>query len=31
MYQFDYQELLSFHKIDNRWLIVNKMITDVSE
>jgi hypothetical protein len=31
MYQFDYEELLSFHKIDNRWLIVNKMITDVSE
>ena len=31
MYQFDYQEMLSFHKIDNHWLIVNKMITDVSE
>jgi hypothetical protein len=31
MYQFDYQELLSFHKIGNRWLIVNKMITDISQ
>jgi hypothetical protein len=31
MYEFNYDEFLSFHKIDNRWLIVNKMITDVSE
>jgi hypothetical protein len=31
MYQLDYRDLLSFHKIGNRWLIVNKMITDVSE
>lgn len=31
MYEFNYDELLSFHKIDNRWVIVNKMITDVSE
>ncbi|MGZ3943792.1 MAG: nuclear transport factor 2 family protein [Mucilaginibacter sp.] len=30
MYEFNYDELLSFHKIDSRWLIVNKMITDVS-
>ena len=29
MYEFNYDEFLSFHKIDNRWLIVNKMITDV--
>jgi hypothetical protein len=29
MYDFNYHELLSFHKIDNRWLIVNKMISDV--
>jgi hypothetical protein len=29
MYDFNYDEFLSFHKIDNRWLIVNKMITDV--
>ena len=31
MYDFNYDEFLSFHKIDNRWLIVNKMITDVTE
>ena len=31
MYEFNYDEFLSFHKIDNRWLIVNKMITDVPE
>ena len=31
MYAFNYAELLSLHKIDGRWLIVNKMITDVSE
>ena len=30
MYEFNYSELLSFHKIDNRWVIVNKMITDVN-
>ncbi len=31
MYDFNYDEFLSFHKINNRWLIVNKMITDVVE
>jgi hypothetical protein len=31
MYDFNYHEFLSFHKIDNRWLIVNKMITHVPE
>src|SRR5688572_10677897 len=31
MYEFEYDEFLSFHKIDNRWLIVNKMITDVAD
>jgi len=31
MYEFNYEEFLSFHKIDNHWLIVNKMITDVTE
>ena len=31
MYAFNYSELLSFHKIADRWLIVNKMITDVAE
>jgi hypothetical protein len=31
MYEFNYDEFLSFHKIDSRWMIVNKMITDVAE
>jgi hypothetical protein len=31
MYEFNYQEFLSLHKIDNRWMIVNKMIADVAE
>jgi hypothetical protein len=31
MYAFNYEEFLSFHKIDDRWMIVNKMFTDVSE
>ena len=31
MYDFNYHEFLSFHKIDNRWVIVNKMISDVPE
>jgi hypothetical protein len=31
MYEFNYDEFLSFHKISNHWLIVNKMITDVAE
>jgi hypothetical protein len=31
MYDFNYDEFLSFHKINNRWMIVNKMITDVPE
>lgn len=30
MYEFNYHEFLSFHKIDGRWLIVNKMISDVN-
>jgi hypothetical protein len=29
MYEFKYYDLLSFHKIDGKWLIVNKMLTDV--
>jgi hypothetical protein len=29
MYDFNYDEFLSFHKIDNRWMIVNKMLSDV--
>jgi hypothetical protein len=31
MYEFNYDEFLSFHKINNRWMIINKMITDVAE
>src|SRR5258708_25340380 len=31
MYDFNYHEFLSFHKIDGKWLIVNKMISDVNE
>jgi hypothetical protein len=30
MYDFEYDEFISFHQFDNRWLIVNKMITDIS-
>jgi hypothetical protein len=29
MYAFNYYDLLSFHRIDGRWLIVNKMLTHV--
>ena len=31
MYDLNYYEFLSFHKIDGRWLIVNKMISHVDE
>lgn len=30
MYDFNYTDLLSFHKLDNRWFIVNKMFTDIA-
>lgn len=30
MYDFNFDEFLSFHKINDSWLIVNKMITDVA-
>jgi hypothetical protein len=30
MYEFNYSELLSFHKIEDKWLIVNKMISDIN-
>jgi hypothetical protein len=30
MYAFDYDEILSFHKIEGKWLIVNKMISDIA-
>lgn len=31
MYEFNYHDFLSFHKIDGKWLIVNKMMSDVAE
>jgi hypothetical protein len=31
MYDFNYHEFLSFHKIEDQWFLVNKMLTDVSE
>ncbi|PXY46414.1 nuclear transport factor 2 family protein [Flavobacterium hydrophilum] len=31
MYDFNYRDFLSFHKINGKWLIVNKMLTDISE
>jgi hypothetical protein len=31
MYEFNYDEFLSFHRIEGKWLIVNKMISDISE
>ncbi|MDO6429580.1 nuclear transport factor 2 family protein [Flavitalea sp. BT771] len=31
MYDFFYFELLSFHKFNEKWLIVNKMISDVQQ
>ncbi|NLR68968.1 hypothetical protein HGH92_32000 [Chitinophaga varians] len=30
MYDFVYQEFLSFHKIDGKWVLVNKMISDTA-
>jgi hypothetical protein len=31
MYDFNYHEFLSLHKLDGKWLIVNKMISDINE
>jgi hypothetical protein len=31
MYDFNYHDLLSFHKIDGNWVIVNKMLTDLNK
>lgn len=31
MYDFNYYDFLSFHKVDGEWLIVNKMFTHVEE
>jgi len=30
MYDFVYHEFLSFHKLDGRWFLVNKMISDIA-
>ncbi|SCW82919.1 Putative lumazine-binding [Mucilaginibacter sp. NFR10] len=30
MYDFNYHEFLSFHKLGGKWLIVNKMISDTN-
>ncbi|QHT65211.1 nuclear transport factor 2 family protein [Rhodocytophaga rosea] len=29
MYEFNYYDFLSFHKIDRNWVIVNKMLTHI--
>jgi hypothetical protein len=31
MYDFNYRDFLSFHKINGQWLIVNKMLTNINE
>ncbi|WP_419700968.1 nuclear transport factor 2 family protein [Mucilaginibacter sp. NFX135] len=31
MYDFNYHEFLSFHQIEGKWLIVNKMISDIAQ
>ncbi len=31
MYDFLYHDILSFHKIDGKWVIVNKMLTDINQ
>jgi quinol monooxygenase YgiN len=31
MYDFVYQEFLSFHRIDGGWLLVSKMISDIAD
>ena len=30
MYDFIYHEFLSFHQLDGRWVIVNKMMSDTN-
>ena len=30
MYDFLYHDLLSFHKLDGKWVIVNKMMSDIN-
>ncbi|MBZ4043736.1 nuclear transport factor 2 family protein [Flavobacterium hibisci] len=31
MYDFNYRDFLSFHKINGKWIIVNKLLTHTSE
>jgi hypothetical protein len=31
MYDFNYHEFLSLHRLNGKWLIVSKMITDISD
>ena len=31
MYDFNYHDMLSFHKLDGKWVIVNKMLTDTNK
>jgi hypothetical protein len=31
MYTFNYHEFLSFHKINDRWVLVNKMMSDINQ
>lgn len=31
MYDFLYHEFLSFHRIDGKWLLVNKMMSDINQ
>jgi len=31
MYDFIYHEFMSFHKLNNRWVIVNKMMSDINQ
>lgn len=31
MYDFNYHDFLSFHRIDGQWVIVNKMLTDTNK
>ena len=31
MYDFYYHEFLSFHKFEGRWVIVNKMMSDINK
>ena len=30
MYDFVYHDMLSFHKLDGKWVIVNKMMSDIN-